>query len=81
MGERRGHLCRCYGKQFLSQKLNPVSDERRDGRSSGSRVNAFTPLPKTIVSVDIASGSSLTVAGTAPESSVFDTDRVPFFSL
>jgi hypothetical protein len=80
MGKRRGQLSRCYGKQFLSQKLDPVSDERRDGRSSGSRVNAFSPLPKTNVSVDIASSYSLTVAGTAPECFVVNTDRVPFFS-
>lgn len=41
-------------KAFLSQKLIPVSDERRDGRSSGSRVNTSSLLPDcfdTLVSV------------------------------
>jgi len=43
-------------------------DERRDGRSPGSPINASGRLPGTHPSGFVAISSRLTVAGTAPDS-------------
>jgi hypothetical protein len=60
--------CRFNGTDPVPRELFPAPDERRDGRSPGLRVIAFSPPSRPFEKDQwhLAVCSSLTVAGTAP---------------